>query len=321
MVPGRARVRAWGWRSRTPQVAQTLADPTSAHQSDPSSVNVDSVKGLSVRDDTATSARRLPLLSVVIPSYNQAQYIETALASVIGQGDPNLRIAVVDGGSTDGSVDVIRKYASHLDYWCSEPDGGQTAAINKGFAKIGGDIRGWLNSDDAYVPGAFAAVRRAFAADPTLGLVYGNRILIGPADEVYGWTKFAPFDPWTSGYTIASETAFWTAAAQGKVGQLDESLRFAMDLDFFSRLFLAVPSLQIKEYVGRFRCHDESKSATLQEVCAQETELLWHRHFGDIDTWKREPKLRRVRHAVDGLTHPRTLTVPWLRHKMARGAV
>lgn len=270
---------------------------------------------------TAPEASHRPLLSIVTPSFNQGKYLERAILSVLEQKDPNLRYAVIDGGSTDESVEIIRKYEKHLDFWCSEPDGGQGAAIVKGFQRIGGDIRGWLNSDDEYVPGAFRHVRKAFARSPSLGLIYGNRILIDADSHVLGWTRYGSYEPRASGYMVASETAFWTAAAEEHVGPIDTSLRFAMDLDFFTRIYLAEHSAKIDDYLGKFRCHDESKSATISDVGDQETAMIWGRLFGSSETWKVQARHSPVQHALAGIRHPFMLGIPYMKQKLrARAA-
>jgi glycosyltransferase involved in cell wall biosynthesis len=110
-----------------------------------------------------------PKISIVTPSFNQGRFIEKTILSVIEQDYPNLEYIIIDGGSTDESVEVIKKYDQHLAYWVSEPDRGQSHAINKGFERATGEIFGWLNSDDWYHPGALKAVAEAFAANPEAG--------------------------------------------------------------------------------------------------------------------------------------------------------
>jgi glycosyltransferase involved in cell wall biosynthesis len=252
---------------------------------------------------------------VVTPSFNQGRFLERTILSVLEQNDPHLRYAVIDGGSTDNSLEIIRKYEKHLTFWCSEPDDGQSAAIVKGFQEIGGDIRGWINSDDEYVSGAFRRVRKTFAKDPKLTLVYGERVLIDADSSVLGWSRSGPYNPQIAGYTIASETAFWTEVAEARVGSIDTSLRFAMDLDFFTRLFLEQRSVKLDHYLGKFRCHDESKSATIADVGAEEAGYLWEKYFGPSETWRVRPKRQHAKHALAGLIHPRLLGIPYFKQK------
>ncbi|HZU87535.1 MAG TPA: glycosyltransferase family 2 protein, partial [Anaerolineaceae bacterium] len=127
-----------------------------------------------------------PLVSIVTPSYNQARYLEATLRSVLEQDYPNLEYIVVDGGSTDGSREIIQKYASRLAWWVSEKDRGQTDAINKGFSRAHGEILAWLNSDDTYQPGAIRQAVEALQNHPRAGMVYADTNFIDAADNVIG---------------------------------------------------------------------------------------------------------------------------------------
>jgi glycosyltransferase involved in cell wall biosynthesis len=182
----------------------------------------------------------LPLISIVTPSYNQARFIEDTLRSVVSQAYPRTEHIVVDGGSTDGSVDIIRRYAPHLRSWVSEPDRGQSHAINKGLAQAQGEILTWLNSDDTYLPGALDEVGRFFAGHPDVDLVYG--------DYVYTDVDGRPmrrrhvFD--TIGYEsllyhdyLGQPAVFFRRSLFEKVGPLDESLHYCMDWDLFLRMW------------------------------------------------------------------------------------
>ncbi len=117
-------------------------------------------------------------ISVVTPSYNQGKYLEATVLSVLRQDYPNIEYRVLDGGSTDGSVDILKKYGSRLAYWCSQKDGGQAQAIANGFAQSTGDILCWLNSDDLFLPGALSAVAECFSAHPEIETVSGGAYVI-----------------------------------------------------------------------------------------------------------------------------------------------
>ncbi|GAI25881.1 unnamed protein product, partial [marine sediment metagenome] len=116
----------------------------------------------------------LPTVSIVTPSYNQAQFLEATMCSVLGQDYPRIEYTICDGGSTDGSVDIMRRHADRLAWWCSEEDKGQADAINKGFERSHGEILAWLNSDDLYIPGALSFVAEYFAAYPEVDVIYGD---------------------------------------------------------------------------------------------------------------------------------------------------
>lgn len=234
-------------------------------------------------------AAKLPKISVVVPSYNQGRFLEATLLSLLEQHYPALELIVVDGGSTDDSVDILRRHAHRLTWWVSEPDAGQSAAINKGFAHSSGEIMAWLNSDDLCAPGALARVAGHFLKHPQTQAVYGDRVVIDAAGlEIGRWIlprhsrrvlRWADFVP--------QESLFWRREAWEKAGgKLDESLRFAMDWDFLLRL--AACGLKIQHYsgiLGIFRVHAEQKtSSQMSTVGQQEIDDIHLRELGFLPT-------------------------------------
>ena len=179
-----------------------------------------------------------PLVSIITPSYNQAPYLEQTIRSVLIQDYPNLEYIVVDGGSTDGSVAIIQKYAGHLDWWESEPDSGQAEAINKGFARANGEIVAWLNSDDLYLPNAIAKAVTELQDHPEVGMVYGNAVTIDqdgrPLNDLvfgdWGLEELASFE------IICQPAVFMRREALELVGYLDRSFHFLLDHHLWLRI-------------------------------------------------------------------------------------
>ncbi len=177
-------------------------------------------------------------LSIITPSYNQAAYLEATIQSVLGQDIPNLEYIVMDGGSTDGSVDIIRRYAERLAYWVSEPDSGQAEAINKGLGRATGEVVAWLNSDDVYRPGAAQAALAALAADPTLAFVFGDLESLDAAGQVFNTIRYAPYtlDDLLAFRIIGQPSVFMRRSALEKAGLLDPSYHFLLDHQLWLRL-------------------------------------------------------------------------------------
>jgi glycosyltransferase involved in cell wall biosynthesis len=207
----------------------------------------------------------LPSMTVVTPSYNQAQYLEEAIESVLSQNYPNLEYMVLDGGSTDGSVDVIRRHADRLAHWVSERDGGQSHAINKGFARATGDIVTFLNSDDFYFPGALRRVGEAFAKHPDAGIVMGYGRFVAedgtPLRRIGG-----PFDAkrMIDGVfaTVPQPAVFLRRSVIEKIGGLDTTLHFALDGELFWRAFSNFDYVFVPEDLAALRLQPLSKSVS-----------------------------------------------------------
>ncbi|GGW82283.1 glycosyltransferase family 2 protein [Alteromonas halophila] len=220
-----------------------------------------------------------PKLSVVIPSYNQAAYLEDTLKSVFAQGYPNLEVIVVDGGSDDGSVEIIKRYASKLAWWVSEPDNGQTHAINKGFARATGEILAWLNSDDLFLPGAISTAVNRLVASENADVVYGQRMLINEKGEDIGQWVVSEAHSYVLAYAdfIPQETLFWKRSLWEKVGSaLNEDYKFAMDWELLLRFKACGARFQkIDRFMGAFRFHPAQKTvAQIGESGFKEMEKL-----------------------------------------------
>lgn len=221
----------------------------------------------------------VPLISVVTPSYNQAKFLEETILSVLEQDYPNLEYMVIDGGSTDGSVDIIRKYADRLAYWVSEPDRGQTHAIQKGFDRSAGEILAWLNSDDTYEPGALSAVAEIFRREPQTDVVYGNANLIDHDSRFLREIRCVPYHPLALPVALNMHQAstFWRRSLFERVGGLNQEHQYGgMDADLFFRFARAGAKFAfLRRTLSNYRQHAEAKCvATPDRVGAETWEAL-----------------------------------------------
>ncbi|MBN1303043.1 MAG: glycosyltransferase [Anaerolineales bacterium] len=225
----------------------------------------------------------LPLVSIVTPSFNQASFLEATLNSVLEQDYPHLEYLIVDGGSTDGSREIIEKYADHLAWWVSEPDQGQTDAINKGFAHAQGDILAWLNSDDTYKPGAITAAVNFLQENPEVGLVYGSADYINEQGIPIGQFPAAQTNlrRLRQGYVhIPQQSAFFRANLWKQVGPLDPTFYFAMDYDLWVRLASVSKIQHVKQNWANFRMHRVTKSMAEDNRCWPEMLRVHYRDGG-----------------------------------------
>ena len=205
-----------------------------------------------------------PLVSIITPSYNQASFLEATIHSVLSQDYASIEYIVIDGGSTDGSVEVISRYANHIAYWVSEPDHGQSHAINKGFARAHGDIVAWLNSDDLYTGGAVSEAVDCLLYNAQVGMVYSNCLLIDEESRVMGWSKSRQFDllDLLSFSIIPQPTVFLRKQVINFVGGLDPSLHLLFDHQMWTRVLASHPILYKDRYWAAARMHSESKNST-----------------------------------------------------------
>ena len=226
-----------------------------------------------------------PRISIVTPSFKQARFIERTIKSVLDQSYPNLEYHVQDGGSEDGTTEILERYADRLAGWESRPDSGQSRAINLGFARTSGEIMAWLNSDDIMLPGALAYVAAYFNQHPKIDVLYGHRILIDENDRQIGrWVMPAHDDDVLSWADyIPQETLFWRRRIWEKVGgQVDESFRFAMDWDLLVRFRAAGAKFRrLPRFLGAFRVHPHQKtSAAISDIGHQEMARIRTRVIG-----------------------------------------
>lgn len=224
-----------------------------------------------------------PLISILTPSYNQGRFLEETIQSVLSQDYPNLEYLIVDGGSTDGSVDIIQRYASRLTWWVSERDNGQTDALNKGFTHARGEIFAWLNSDDTYLPGAVSAAVSYLQGHPEAALVYADANLVDEAGRIIGRfpSRQTNLQLLLRGSVhIPQQTAFFRASAWQQVAPLDPSFRFAMDYDLWVRLAKLAPLVYTRSYWANFRLHGGGKSVTMDDRCYPEMIRVYQRERG-----------------------------------------
>jgi len=208
-----------------------------------------------------------PKISIVTPSYNQGQFLEQTILSVLNQDYPYIEYIIIDGGSSDESVDIIKKYEKRVAYWISEKDRGQAHAINKGFAKATGSIFAWLNADDLLSPSAARIAASYLTKDSSVGLIFGDRISIDKKGNVIDLVSSPTFSKYMLkwGFTIPQETAFFRRKYFEDVGQLDESLECVMDFDLWCKLLNDnIKIYHIPTVLGYYRDHEETKSRMYQ---------------------------------------------------------
>jgi glycosyltransferase involved in cell wall biosynthesis len=214
-----------------------------------------------------------PLVSVITPSYNQSGFLEDTIKSVLAQDYPAIEYLIVDGGSTDGSVEIIHKYKSELTWWVSEPDEGQASAINKGMEKARGEIVAWLNSDDLYLPGAVSRAVAEFQSHPQLGLVFGNAVTIDAGGSPI---KELIFPDWQLedliGFRIICQPAvFMARELYEQVAGLDLNYHFMLDHQLWIRIASLAPVQHVPSLLAAARHHEGAKNVSQAPAFGRET--------------------------------------------------
>lgn len=227
----------------------------------------------------------LPLVTIVTPSYNQAAFIEETILSVLSQDYPHIEYFIIDGGSTDGTIEIMQKYEDKLAGWVSEKDLGQTDAINKGFARANGSILAWLNSDDTYQPGAVREAVALLQEHPSWGMVYGDTRFINEKGEPIGKFPAAQtdYEKLRQGYVhIPQQASFFRADLWHKVGPLDPSFFFAMDYDLWVRLARLTDLVYVRKEWANFRLHGNAKTIAADDRCWPEMLRVHYREGGNL---------------------------------------
>jgi glycosyltransferase involved in cell wall biosynthesis len=233
------------------------------------------------------SSSAWPKISIVTPSYNQGQFIEETIRSVLLQGYPNLEYIIIDGGSTDNTVDIISKYEPWIAYWTSEKDGGQSHAINKGWARATGEIVAWLNSDDTYAAGSFAQVAGYFLDDASAAMIYGDCNII---DKQGIFVKRCPAEEFKlenlvcNKWFIPQQSTFLRRAVVEAVGGIREDLHLVMDWEYWLRIALRKNVIRyFPVQLASFRIWEEAKTSSYSERSAQEKILVLDHYFRQKD--------------------------------------
>ncbi|GEO07613.1 glycosyltransferase family 2 protein [Segetibacter aerophilus] len=225
----------------------------------------------------------IPKISIVTPSFNQGLYIEKTILSIITQGYPNLEYIIIDGGSTDNTIDIIRKYEQHISYWVSEPDKGQSDALNKGLSKCTGDIFNWINSDDYLADNALFKIADYFTKNASIDVVCGWCSLFDEEtlkENFKHQTEIFPsLEETLVEQRINQPASFYRLGVVKQVGGVNQALHYVMDLDLWFRYLAAYGQkavLLVDDFFAYFRLHTASKTVQLQLKFREEERLLWY---------------------------------------------
>lgn len=224
----------------------------------------------------------LPKISIITPSLDQGKFLEDTILSVLNQNYPNLDYIIIDGGSTDNSIEIISKYKKKLTYWISEPDKGQTNAINKGFEKATGDIINWINSDDLLAPGSLNCLTKEIRNSPNADFYFGDyRVIDKNGREIFS-RKSPPynFNTLFYGRQLSCQPAvFFKRSLLENIGYLDESFNFCMDTEFWIRAACKGAKFkQVKFYIAITRFHDQAKTTRMQQILHDEHKMVVRRY-------------------------------------------
>lgn len=235
---------------------------------------------------------KYPKITVVTPSFNQGTFLERTILSVLNQNYPNLEYIICDGGSSDNSVEIIKKYEDRLFWWCSEKDKGQTDAINKGFRKATGDVCCWINSDDVLIPGALMAVGSFFITHPETDFLNGLTVEIDKEDRILKFTHIimSKFFFRHGCYNISQQGMFWRRSLFNIIGYLDESFHAKMDVEWLIRNYEKRSKIRLVNlYLGAIRIYGETKTAIGGNIWLEDSKKIHARYNGAYSPVKMTP--------------------------------
>jgi glycosyltransferase involved in cell wall biosynthesis len=255
-----------------------------------------------------TKDKLIPLVSIITPSYNQGAFLEETIQSVLKQDYTNIEYIVIDGGSTDNSLEIINRYEDKLTYWVSEKDEGQTHAIIKGFDKARGKYITWLCSDDLIEPSMVSISVTYLENNPELVMTYGDRIRYDARSNIIGYHRYCEFRPWLLkwGFAIPQETCLIRRIAYESCGGLDKDLFMAMDFDLFFKLSKVGKIKHLPVFLGRFRSHTHNKSTVFNNEISQngfyegyplELAKLYYKHYKKpfpLKKWRKVSLLNEI---------------------------
>ena len=246
---------------------------------------------------------KIPLVSIVMPSFNQCDYLERAILSVLNQTYPNMELIVIDGGSTDGSVEILEKYSKQLKYWVSEKDHGQSHAVNKGIAIAKGEWVGWQNSDDLFASDGIEKLMECAMRHPDAKLVIGDMCLIDQHDKKtreLRYIKPTYQGILAEGMVLTNQSALWQRSIHNEIGLLDEALHYGFDYEWFLRVLKKYQAAHTPHVVGFLRIHDQTKSWKYHaRFLADYDQILSGRKVGKVK--KLAYKIRRYSiHLISG---------------------
>jgi glycosyltransferase involved in cell wall biosynthesis len=229
------------------------------------------------------------LVSIITPSYNQAAYIERTIRSVLHQDYPSIEYLVVDGASTDNSLEIIRKYADQITQWISEPDHGQGEAINKGFVLARGEVVAWVNSDDLLMAGAVSEAVAALQSAPQAGMVYGDGILIDDQDRILDWHPYRQYDllDLLKFNVLLQPAVFMRREVLDQVGLLDNNYNLILDHELWVRIAAHAPVLHVPRYWAAERTYPQAKTRALAAGFVEEAYHL-------ISAGESDPRLSAI---------------------------